>query len=183
MAEEKKDEKDEGKAPEAEEAGEKPEENDEAAEETVDDVKERLVRLAADFDNYKKRVAKEIADSKTIGKAEAITKILPNVDELELAIAALGKDGDKGITLVYTNFMNTLKALGLKEIDSKGAFDPYKHEIMLAQASDEKEGTILQVVRKGYMLNGIMLRPASVIVSKGKADAADEKKENEEEKK
>lgn len=139
--------------------------------ETADAVRERLVRLAAEFDNYKKRVAKEIEGSKNVGKAEAISRILPSLDELELAMAAMNSDGkDRGIKLVYSNLVNALKSLGLKEIEVDGKFDPYKHEIMLAKASKENEGTILEVVRKGYTLNGIMLRPASVIVSNGSVE-------------
>lgn len=171
MAGEEKKENSEKPTENAGETGEgeaEPRQEQKGEEETVDSVKDRLLRLAAEFDNYKKRVAKEIENSKNVGKAEAITKILPNMDELDLAIASLGKGGgEKGILLVYANFMNTLKGLGLKEIEATGAFDPYRHEIILTQASDKKEGTILEVVRKGYTLNGIMLRPASVIVSKG----------------
>ena len=147
--------------------------------ESMESVRDRLLRLAAEFDNYKKRVAKEIDASKNIGKAEAVAKILPNLDEFGLAIAAIGKgSNEKGILLVYSNLTGTLKGLGLKEIGTDGVFDPNVHEIMLVQASDKKEGTILEVVRKGYTLNGIMLRPASVIVSSG---SAGEKKEGKQE--
>ncbi len=152
--------------------------NEAQPEETVESVRERLLRLAAEFDNYKKRVAKEIDASKGMGRAEAVAKILPNMDEFDLAIAAMGKgDGERGMLLVYSNFTNTLKGLGLREIETTGTFDPYKHEIMLTRASDKKEGTILEVVRKGYTLNGIMLRPASVIVSNGKPEAGEEKQD------
>ncbi len=133
-----------------------------------DEMREKMLRLAAEFDNYKKRSAKELENSKLVGKAEAISKLLPNIDEFELALAATKKeDSGKGILLVYSNIMNTLKSLGLKEIETDGAFDPYKHEIVLMRESETKEGVILEVIRKGYTLGGIMLRPASVIVSSG----------------
>lgn len=150
-------------------------ENDEKEE--VSEIKDRLLRLAAEFDNYKKRVAKESENARSIGKSEAITKLLPTLDEFELAIESMKNDEkSKGITLIFSNFMGALKSLGLKEIDADGKFDPYRHEIMLATESEKPEGTIIEVIRKGYMLNDIMLRPASVIISKG-AVKKDEKEE------
>jgi molecular chaperone GrpE len=156
-------------APEKEEAGKaKPEE----------ELRERLLRLAAEFDNYKKRTAKDIENAKNIGKAEMALKLLPALDESELALNALGEKGAKeGIGMVLANLTDALKGLGLVEVDAHGTFDPYRHEIVLARESEKKEGTILEVVRKGYELNGIMLRPASVIVSKGTAEAAGRKEE------
>ncbi|MDE1851425.1 MAG: nucleotide exchange factor GrpE [Candidatus Micrarchaeota archaeon] len=143
--------------------------------EGIAEVKDRLLRLAAEFDNYKKRVAKESESARSIGKAEAIAKLLPTLDEFELAMESMkGDENSKGIALIFSNFMDALKSLGLKEIESNGRFDPYRHEIMLAKESEKSEGTIIEVIRKGYMLNEIMLRPASVIVSK---DAAKEKEE------
>ena len=132
------------------------------------ELRDRLLRLAAEFDNYKKRVAKDIDESKSRGNAEVIIKLLPTVDEFEIALTSMDSSTEhtKGVALVFSNFMSALKGFGLKEIDVKGAFDPYKHEIMLVKESNKEEGTILEVVRKGYTLNGIMLRPASVIVSK-----------------
>ncbi len=133
-----------------------------------DNLKDRVLRMAAEFDNYKKRVAKEIEGSKEAGKADIITKLLPTVDEFELALDSFGKDDEhrKGIALIYSNLMGTLKGCGLREIESRGKFDPYKHEIVLTRESKEEDGVIIEVIRKGYMLNNIMLRPASVIVSK-----------------
>ncbi len=146
-------------------------------------LKDRLLRLAAEFDNYKKRSARELDNAKNVGKAEAVTKLLPTVDEFELAMASLGgKSETKGIELVFTNFKGVLKAMGLKEIETDGAFDPYKHEIVLTRESDKKEGTILEVLRKGYVLNGIMLRPASVIVSSSRTGDEEKKEETKEEK-
>ncbi len=150
-----------------------------AEEESLAEIKERLLRLAAEFDNYKKRIAKEMDASKSMGKAEIVKKILPALDEFELAITAMedGKEGSKtGVELVYSNLIEALKHEGLEVIEAKGKFDPYKHEIMLTKESEKGEGTIVEVVRKGYMFNDIMLRPASVIVAKQKpADQKDKK--------
>lgn len=158
--------KDEGskKRPEEEESAELSDE-----EGGQDAMRERLLRLAAEFDNYKKRMSKQVEGAKELGKAEIITKILPSIDEFELALSSKSSDGDhlKGMEMVYSNLMGTLKSCGLTPIDSVGKSDPYKHEIILARESEKPEGTILEVVRKGYMFNSIMIRPASVVVSKG----------------
>lgn len=145
-------------------------------------MKDRLLRLAAEFDNYKKRSAKDIDMSKNAGKAELIRSLLPTIDEFELALAAYSssasdKDHIKGVELVYSNILGTLKGAGLKEIESKGRYDPYRHEIVMARESGEPEGTIIEIVRKGYTFNDMLLRPSAVIVSKG--DASKEEKEEE----
>ena len=148
-----------------------PENTEEKAAEAADqsaELKDRLLRLAAEFDNYKKRVAKDLDNSKDVGRAEVISKLLQTVDEFELALDACEKDDEhfRGIALIFSNLMSTLKGFGLSEIEAEGKFDPYRHEIMLTRESGKKDGEILEVVRKGYMLNNVMLRPASVIVSK-----------------
>lgn len=136
---------------------------DEAAE-----LRDRLLRLAAEFDNYKKRVAKDIDSSKRLGKAELMRSIVPVLDEFELAINAKGLDDEtaKGVELVYSNLVDSLKREGLQVVDSTGKFDPFRHEIMLTKDSAEEDGTIISVIRKGYTFGDILIRPASVIVSK-----------------
>lgn len=159
MAEGKKEERS------AEEAGAEAEEPKAGPEE----LKDRLLRLAAEFDNYKKRSAKEVESAKTVGKAELAAKLLPILDEFQLAIENLDMNTEKGkgMAIVLSNFGDVLKKEGLQEIECRGVYDPYRHEIMMTKESDEKEGVILNVVRKGYLWDEIMLRPASVIVSKG----------------
>ncbi len=143
------------------------------------ELKDRLLRLAAEFDNYKKRVAKELDSTKATGKMELAIKLLPVLDEFELAIEAmkLNNESEKGIGMVFSNFIETLKKEGLREIDAKGIFDPYKHEIILKKNEETPYGTIIQVVRKGYSMNNIMIRPASVIISSGEKNKQ-EKEEN-----
>ncbi|MCL5433675.1 MAG: nucleotide exchange factor GrpE [Candidatus Marsarchaeota archaeon] len=135
------------------------------------ECKERLLQLAAEFDNYKKRIKNEIDISKQKGKAEFIKELLPIIDEFELALIAAKKSNDenikKGIELLYSNFVGALKKEGLKEINSDGLYDPYQHEIILIQEDNSKpDGTIIEIAKKGYTFNGILLRVASVIVSK-----------------
>jgi molecular chaperone GrpE len=133
-----------------------------------EEMKDRFLRLAAEFDNYKKRTAKELEGAKGIGKAECVSHLLPVLDEFEIAIEsmALKSESEKGIALIFSNLLDTLRKDGLREINSQGRFDPYKHEIVLTRESQESDGTIIETIRKGYMLNEIMLRPASVVVSK-----------------
>jgi molecular chaperone GrpE len=145
---------------------EKTEQKDDAAE-----MKDRLLRLAAEFDNYKKRTKAEIESAKQMGKAEMMKEILPILDEFELAMLAVGKSTDrntlKGIELLFSNFAETLKKQGLQEIETKGMVDPYRHEVVLAvDDATKKPGTIIEVLKKGYTLNGIILRHSSVIVAK-----------------
>lgn len=137
----------------------------------LDETKDRLLRLAAEFDNYKKRVSKENEELKSISKAELIKKIIPVLDEFELAIDAMSDSKNdehmvKGMELIYSNLSSALKNEGLSVIETEGVYDPYKHEIIMTKESEKKPGTILDVVRKGYQFNGLLVRPASVIVAK-----------------
>ena len=95
-------------------------------------------------------------------------RLVSVLDEFELALNAKGLDEAtaKGIELVYSNFLDALKSEGLTTVDTKGKFDPFKHEIVLTKDCDEEEGKIVEVVRKGYALGEILIRPASVVVSK-----------------
>lgn len=140
------------------------------------EMKEKMLRLAAEFDNYKKRTRKEVDEASLLGKAALVKDMLPVIDEFQLAIIALEKSEDKhmlkGITMLYSNLMDTLKRNGLSEIKCEGRFDPFRHEIVMVKESKEKEGTILEVIGKGYELGGRLIRPASVIV------ATPEKKKN-----
>lgn len=167
MAEEKKNGKEAKDKQEAQQPQNPQPEAKEPQSETAE-LKDRLLRLAAEFDNYKKRVAKDLDAAKSVGKVEMVKKLLPTLDEFELALQAM-KDAEhaRGVEMVYSNFLDALKSQGLEEIPAKGKADPFKHEVILARESDKKEGEIIEVVRKGYTLNGILIRPSSVIVSNG----------------
>jgi molecular chaperone GrpE len=140
------------------------------------DMKEQLLRLAAEFDNYKKRTKNDVDNAKSAGKAELVKGFLPILDEFELALIVVNKTPDRnvarGVEMLYSNFIDMLKKAGLEEIACKGVFDPYKHEIMMTKDSKEKDGTILEVIKKGYIFDKVLLRPASVIVAKAPAAAA-----------
>lgn len=150
------------------------------------DLKEKLLRLAAEFENYKRRSRSEIDSSRNSGKAELLKGLLPVIDEFELALMSLSQSTDKnlakGIEMIYTNFTELLRGFGLRIIDAKGIHDPYSHEIVLVKESDEKEGTILEVIRKGYKFENMVLRPAAVIIA-GPKKASEGKKQDDESKK
>ncbi len=145
--------------------------------EKYNELKEQLLRNIAEFDNYKKRTRNEIDNAKNIGKAELLKNMLPIIDEFDLTLLAVSESQEKnlsrGIELLYSNFITELKKTGLEEIKSDGIFDPYKHEILMVKENPKPYGVILETIKKGYMFNEIMLRPASVIISKGQ-----EQKEN-----
>lgn len=158
------DEKGEATGPETAEVGDR-------AKDDYAELREQMLRIAAEFDNYKKRVKKELDSAERTGKATLIKDMLPVIDEFEIAMLAMDGSDEKvakGIEMLYSNLIDTLKREGLSEIKVDGVFDPYKHEIMMVRESEKKEGTILEVVKKGYMFDNRLLRPAAVIIAKGK---------------
>ncbi|ASI13516.1 molecular chaperone GrpE [Candidatus Mancarchaeum acidiphilum] len=159
------------------------EEDLKARTEEVKEYKERMLRMAAEFDNYKRRVQVDLNNANSLGKLDVVKKLLPVIDEFELALKAVEKSNDKevkeGIEMLYKNIMNILKKEGLEEIQSTGKYDPYLHDIAVVKESNDPDGHILQVISKGYKFNGNVIRPASVIISKKENDKGQgEKKEN-----
>ncbi len=145
---------------------------------------DKYVRLIADFDNYKKRVAKEKADIMAYGNEELIKEILGVVDNLERAIKHSGSAEDvgsivEGVKLVHRMFLNSLEKFGVKTINiSKGdRFDPRYHQAVEHVVSNEiTPGLIISEVLKGYTIKDKLLRPSVVVVAR-----AEEKREGKEE--
>ncbi|MDE1856998.1 MAG: nucleotide exchange factor GrpE [Candidatus Micrarchaeota archaeon] len=144
------------------------------------EMKDKMLRIAAEFDNYKKRTKADMERAEALGKAELVRSLLPIIDEFEIAVISMSGTQDKnllkGVEMLYSNFIGTLKKDGLTEVNVDGTFDPYRHEIVMMREDGAERGTILEVVKKGYMLEDMMIRPASVIVSDGKAQ--EKEKEN-----
>ena len=140
------------------------------AEERLDDLR----RLAADFDNYRKRVARD--QERVLARAnERLAKeLLPIVDDLERALEAADAHEEAqvvdGVRLVHRSLADLLRREGLSEIETDGRFDPHVHEALLSQLSDAEEGTVIQVLQKGYLLGDTVLRPARVVVAAAKED-------------
>jgi molecular chaperone GrpE len=141
------------------------------AQEHLDDLR----RLAAEFDNYRKRVARDQELVAQRASERLLKALLPVVDDLERALEAAEQHEEakleEGVRLVHRALAEVLRAHGLEEIDANGRFDPHVHEALLSQPSaDHEEGTVIQVAQKGYRLGELVLRPARVVVSAGPAE-------------
>ncbi len=135
--------------------------------EVVDD---RLLRLAAEFDNYKKRAARERQEYVALANERLVKELLPVLDDLERALQAAAEHEEAqledGVRLVHRSLAQLLEREGVEEIDTSGPFDPHVHEAMLARPSEEAEsGDVLDVIQKGYKIGGRVVRPARVIVA------------------
>ena len=164
----------------------------------LDDLK----RLAAEFDNYRKRVARDQQSLVARSNERLVKELLPVLDDLERALEAAAEHeeaaerpvrdsgpgegargsrevppvpGDvagahevfEGVRLVHRNLADLLRREGLAEIETNGRFDPHVHEALLSQPSEQEEGSVLDVVQKGYKLGDHVVRPARVVVSGG----------------
>jgi molecular chaperone GrpE len=136
--------------------------------EHLDDLK----RLAAEFENYRKRVARDQASLAARAHERLVKELLPVLDDLERALEAASehKEGkvEEGVRLVQRELQEALGKEGLVEIGTNGNFDPHVHEALLSQPSEQDDGAILEVLQKGYRLGDRVLRPARVVVSQGK---------------
>lgn len=136
----------------------------------ADEYKASWYRTAADFDNYKKRNNETRANAYADGKGDVIKSILVIGDNLDRALAlAIDEKTREGMELVVRQFAETLKNLGVSEINPVGeTFDPNVHEAVhqVEPEDGDQSGTIKQVFKKGYSLNGKMLRYAQVVVIK-----------------
>jgi molecular chaperone GrpE len=141
----------------------------------ADENWERLLRTTADFDNYKKRAAREKQDAIRFANVGLLEKLIPVLDSFDMALAAAQNNQTEvaqslktGINMVYQQLKSALTDAGLEEVDATGkAFDPNLHEAVSQQESAElPEGQVVQQMRRGYKLRERLLRPATVVVSK-----------------
>jgi molecular chaperone GrpE len=164
-----------------------PEAEEPAAAEPEPDWEDRYLRLAAEFDNYKKRSSREFARIIKNAEGELILELTEVLDNLERALDPEHRAGDlrefvKGIDLIYEQFKSVLEKRGLVRMKVVGEpFDPEKHEAMMQIDSAEiPEGHITGEIAVGYLLGDKVLRHAKVIVSRGPAPEEEEKETNEE---
>ena len=150
----------------------------------IAELEDTLLRLRAEFDNYHKRTDKEIERLKKTANKSLILDLIDFLDELEESMKYINKDGSdaenikQGFEMLYSKLLLTLKKNGLEELTCEGKmFDPYKHEALMFEKSDKEgeDGKITKVLKKGYLLNGELIRHASVCVAKEKTE--DETKE------
>jgi molecular chaperone GrpE len=134
-----------------------------------DELFDRLQRLAAEFDNFRKRSAREQAALIERANERLVKELLPVLDDLGRALEAAeeheGAKLEEGVRLVHRALADLLTKEGLAEIDTDGKFDPHVHEALLSQPSDAEEGRVIEVVQKGYRLGDKVLRPARVVVA------------------
>jgi molecular chaperone GrpE len=138
-----------------------------------DEYLELAQRTRADFDNYRKRVAKETAEALARGKAELARDLLPVIDNLERALQ-VGEDASahealaRGVAMVHDELRGRLESAGVEAFDPLGErFDPQLHEALSTRPEEDTEaGIVVETLEKGYRLNGQVLRPARVVVSR-----------------
>ena len=137
-------------------------------------------RLLADFDNYKRRTRKELLEAADSGKEELLVKLLPVLDNLELALKATGEP-DKwrsGVEMIFRQFLGVLVEVGLKPIPAVGEiFDPKLHEALVREPSEQPENTILEEIKKGYLFGEKTIRPTLVKVAAAPESVSGKEKE------
>jgi len=144
------------------------------------ELEDRLLRLAAEFDNYKKRTVREFENIVKNANENLILDLIDILNNFSRALESQQNNQDlagfkAGVELIYTQMKNLLNQEGLEEISGKGEkFDPALHEAVLQMESDQEEGTILQEVNKGYKLNGKVIRHSQVVVARKKIEEESE---------
>lgn len=146
---------------------EKDSDKEDAAQAEIKSLNDRLLRLQADFLNYKARTEKEKTSTYNGAVSDLILDLLPVLDNLERAIAADSSDGSsfkEGVQMVYNQFMGILDKKGLKEVEA--LHKPFDHNVHYGVAYDEhdeyEDGTVIDVLQKGYTVNEKCIRPAMV---------------------
>ncbi|MEQ1948968.1 MAG: nucleotide exchange factor GrpE [Bryobacteraceae bacterium] len=133
------------------------------------DLKDRLLRGQAEFQNFRKRAEKEKIEFSEYASTEAVRALLPIVDDFERALKVESADQEfsRGIKLIYQRLFESLKKLGLEPMDSKGQpFDPnIHHAVEMVETADAADHTILDDYQRGYNFKGRLLRPAMVKVA------------------
>jgi grpE len=142
--------------------------NDGVVNTEIEDLKDSLKRLQADFINYKNRTNRERQQSIELANESLILKILPVIDDLDRAIDSKEEKDEfsSGVELIRDNLLLSLKDFGLEEVDCSDKFDPNYHHAVITEDSDKGSDMIIEVFQKGYILNNKCIRPAMVKVSK-----------------
>ena len=146
-----------------------PEDQVAALEAERDEYLNDLKRVAAEFENYRKRVLRDQESLVARAHERLVKELLPVLDDLERALAAAEEHEEakleEGVRLVHRELKAALDREGLAEIETDGVFDPHVHEALLSQPSEAEEGSVLEVLQKGYKLGDRVLRPARVVVA------------------
>ena len=140
------------------------------AKKLADERLDQLLRLKADFENYRKRVIREQTDLVERASLRIVEQLLPVFDDFERAVHAIGAHTDddalvRGLEIVLGRLRGVLETEGLERVEAQGPFDPHEHEAVSSVPGDVNEPMILEVVRPGYRLKGKTIRPALVHVT------------------
>jgi len=155
----------------------------EAKEKETVETYDRLLRATAEFDNYKKRSSREMAEFRKFANQSLIKEMLSVVDNLELAMnssngnKAIDKDLLQGLEMTHKEILKVFEKFDVKPIDAKGRpFDPSFHEaVMQEETNDSPKNTVVNELQRGYMIHDRLLRPSMVVVAKPKENNDDEK--------
>ncbi|MFQ6092123.1 MAG: nucleotide exchange factor GrpE [bacterium] len=139
----------------------------------LEECQDKFLRLAADFDNFKKRTAREFSELMKSANEDLISQLIPVVDNFERALAAATSSADfdsfhKGVEMIYQQLKDMLQRQGVKEIEAVGLpFDPHRHEaVLVVEKKEHPPETVVEEVERGYMLNDRVLRPSKVAVNR-----------------
>ena len=136
-----------------------------------DELLDTLQRVQAEFDNYRKRAARDQQSLVARAHERLVKELLPVLDDLERALEAAEAHEEakleEGVALVTRSFADVLRKEGLEEVATGGKFDPHVHEALLSQSSEAEEGSVIEVLQKGYRLGDRVIRPARVVISSG----------------
>jgi len=148
----------------------------EAKEKEAGETYDRLLRVSAEFDNYKKRSSREMEEFRKFANQSLIKEMLSVVDNLELAMnstdghKAIDKDLMQGLEMTHKEILKVFEKFNVKPIDAKGQpFDPTFHEaVMQEETNDSPKNTVINELQRGYMIHDRLLRPSMVVVAKPK---------------
>ena len=137
-----------------------------------EELLDTLQRVQAEFDNFRKRAARDQQSLVARAHERLVKELLPVLDDLERALGAAEAHEEakleEGVALVTRSLADVLRKEGLEEVPTEGKFDPHVHEALLSQPSEAEEGTVIEVLQKGYRLGDRVIRPARVVISRGR---------------
>ena len=141
----------------------------EALQKERDELLDTLQRVQAEFDNYRKRAARDQQSLVARAHERLVKELVPVLDDLERALEAAeaheGAKLEEGVALVARSLAEVLRKEGLQEVSTDGKFDPHVHEALLSQPSEAEEGAVIEVLQKGYRLGDRVIRPARVVIA------------------
>jgi molecular chaperone GrpE len=162
-----------------------PEEQVKALTESLIEAEDKILRLQAEYQNYRKRAAKDISNARMFGLTETIVPFLQVFDHFSMAVKAAESSDNmdairQGLEMILGEYGKALEELGVQKFDAVGqAFDPDLHEAMARETSDEvEEGNVIKQWSCGYKMGERLLRPAMVVVSSGPAEGVEEENQD-----